>query len=49
MKQFIEKITFKTKKSEILNITKIIEDMLKKVILMMVYLIFQFFTLVVLY
>ena len=30
MKQFIEKITFKTKKSEILNITRIIEDTVKK-------------------
>ena len=30
MKQFIEKITFKTKKSEILNITRIIEDTIKK-------------------
>ncbi len=30
MKQFIEKITFKTKKSEILNITRTIEDTVKK-------------------
>ena len=30
MKQFIEKITFKTKKNEMLNITKIIEDTIKK-------------------
>ena len=30
MKQFIEKITFKTKKTEMLNITKIIEDTIKK-------------------
>ena len=30
MKQFIEKITFKTKKCEILNITKTIEDKIKK-------------------
>ena len=29
MKQFIEKITFKTKKREMLNITKIIEDTIK--------------------
>ena len=30
MKQFIEKITFKTEKNEMLNITKIIEDTIKK-------------------
>ena len=30
MKQFIEKIIFKTKGSEISNITKIVEDMVKK-------------------
>ena len=30
MKQFIEKIIFKTKRSEILNITKTIEDTIKK-------------------
>ena len=30
MKQFIEKIIFKTKGSEIFNITKIVEDIVKK-------------------
>ena len=30
MKQFIEKIRFKTEKNEMLNITKIIEDTIKK-------------------
>jgi len=30
MKQFIEKITFKTQKSEILNITDKVEDIIKK-------------------
>ena len=48
MKQFFDKITFKTIKKEMLNITKTIEDTIKKVILMMVCLTFQFFILVVL-
>ena len=49
MKQFIEKITFKTEKNEMLNITKIIEDTIKKSDIIDGLLNIQFFILVALY